>query len=115
MQATDEFQAGVSDTNIPEPISPIHRRKLDFSQLPANRSSDDRFATSWSIHRGCHFFLWKKEAREVWEEFGELAVMRRNSEAFSAPTSCFGGLFRCFGAPINAKVQHNDNGDRGYR
>ena len=31
-----------------------------FRQIDINRSLNDRFATSWSMHRGCHFFIWER-------------------------------------------------------
>ncbi|CAM9445716.1 unnamed protein product [Pylaiella littoralis] len=37
-------------TNVPFP----------FRQVEVNRSLSDRFPTSWSVHRGHHFFLWNK-------------------------------------------------------
>ena len=79
-----------------------------FRQLPANRSLEDRFPTSWSIHRGCHFFLWEKRGREFWEEYGGLAVMEQNHDPYDRPASCLGGIFRCFTTPINSRVQHGD-------
>jgi len=36
------------------------KASLMFRQLAVNRSTNDRFATSWSMHRGCHFFLWER-------------------------------------------------------
>lgn len=36
------------------------KASLMFRQLDVNRSMNDRFATSWSMHRGCHFFLWER-------------------------------------------------------
>jgi hypothetical protein len=31
-----------------------------FRQLDINRPISDRYATSWSVNRGHHFFLWTK-------------------------------------------------------
>merc|ERR1719502_638975 len=31
-----------------------------FHQLEVNRSLADRFPTSWSVHRGHHFYIWVK-------------------------------------------------------
>ncbi|CAM9842936.1 unnamed protein product, partial [Ectocarpus fasciculatus] len=31
-----------------------------YRQVEVNRSLSDRFPTSWSVHRGHHFFLWHK-------------------------------------------------------
>ncbi|CAN0304186.1 unnamed protein product, partial [Discosporangium mesarthrocarpum] len=30
------------------------------TQVDVNRPLSDRFPTSWSVHRGHHFFLWTK-------------------------------------------------------
>jgi len=35
-------------------------RPFPFRQLESNRSFADRYATSWSVHRGHHLFLWVK-------------------------------------------------------
>ena len=43
-------------------------------QLEVNRPQSDRFATSWSLHRGCHFFLWEKGSRDM---FGKLHVVAK--------------------------------------
>lgn len=33
---------------------------VDFRRFEHNQSSYDRISTSWSMHRGHHFYLWAK-------------------------------------------------------
>jgi hypothetical protein len=37
-------------------------RSAPFVQLEANKTLADRYPTSWSVHRGHHFFIWCKQA-----------------------------------------------------
>jgi hypothetical protein len=36
-----------------------------FTQLDVNKGLSDRYPTSWSVHRGHHFYIWVKTARSV--------------------------------------------------
>ena len=42
-----------------------HSHSPPFVQLESNRSLSDRYPTSWSVHRGHHFFIWVKAAKSV--------------------------------------------------
>ena len=50
----------VWDTN--NGSSSSSRRSAPFFQLEANTTLADRYPTSWSVHRGHHFFIWCKQA-----------------------------------------------------
>lgn len=47
-------------------------------QVEVNRSLSDRFPTSWSVHRGHHFFLWSKTLPSL--EGSALPLLRENDE-----------------------------------
>jgi hypothetical protein len=76
-----------------------------FAQLQVNRSLEDRFPTSWSVHRGCHFFLWEKCSREAWEGLGGLEIYDEDADSVG-DSGCFSSFFRCFGSSPTARVQH---------
>ena len=85
----DEVDIAILQTNIPDETYPLLCEKLlalrpgarlltylnlgriwthdefPYCQMAANVSCNDRFSTSWSVHRGCHFFLWDKLAEGV--------------------------------------------------
>ena len=48
-----------------------------FVQLDSNRPISDRYPTSWSVHRGHHFFIWVKVAKSVMN-MREQYAMRNN-------------------------------------
>eukprot|EP00903_Cladosiphon_okamuranus_P012104 g11358.t1 len=52
-----------------------------FRQVEVNRSLSDRFPTSWSVHRGHHFFLWSKILPSL--EGSALPLLRENDELLS--------------------------------
>jgi len=80
------------------------RAPLMFRQLDINRSLNDRFATSWSMHRGCHFFLWERVDHNYFE--GQKTQDDENGKPANDVTGC---CFRLFSSD-NARV-HN-SGDR---
>jgi hypothetical protein len=48
-----------------------------FTQLELNKSLVDRFPTSWSVHRGHHFYLWTKTGRSLNDMFSYYTNQRR--------------------------------------
>lgn len=57
-----------------------------YRQLDINRPISDRYATSWSVNRGHHFFLWVKllEGEGPWEGVclsGDAALINIDDEA----------------------------------
>lgn len=45
---------------VPSEPTPYDSGRTVTFQVEVNRSLSDRFPTSWSVHRGHHFFLWHK-------------------------------------------------------
>jgi hypothetical protein len=52
-------------------------RSAPFVQLDANKSLADRYPTSWSVHRGHHFFIWCKQAAARPHMFEHYTQVRR--------------------------------------
>lgn len=77
-----------------------------FRQMSVNKSLNDRFPTSWSIHRGCHFFLWIKQSKEFWEGYEGLTTIDEDEEG-GEMVGCFPSLFRCLGGPTS-RVHHRE-------
>eukprot|EP00944_MAST-04C_sp_MAST-4C-sp1_P002632 g2632.t1 len=77
-----------------------------FDQMEVNRSMKDRFPTSWSIHRGCHFFLWVKLGREFWEGYDGLTIIEDDEDGRDT-IGCLPSFFRCFGN-TTSRVHHRD-------
>ena len=50
---------------------------MPFTQLEANKSLSDRYPTSWSVHRGHHFFIWCKQQRSMANMFEFYTEARR--------------------------------------
>ena len=95
------------------------RSPMMFRQMDINRSHDDRFATSWSMHRGCHFYLWERmypgacfEGQKHYEG-GPSGDYLNNFAVDSGPT-CFSAIFRCCSGD-SARIQNSpDYNDDKY-
>ena len=75
-----------------------------FRQLDVNLSLEDRFATSWSMHRGCHFYLWERLRPgeyfegQKFQEHGMHDQGYNDFEDHGNTVMCFPAFLRCCGA-----------------
>ena len=86
------------------------RSAIMFRQMDINRSPDDRFATSWSMHRGCHFYLWERTYPGAYLEGQKHNDVGPHGDYLSdypgsSGISCFSGIFRCCSGE-SARVQN---------
>ena len=94
------------------------RAPIIFRQLDVNRSPEDRFATSWSMHRGCHFYLWERSHPGAYfegqkhQEYGPNGERGHGFRASSDGVTCFPAFFRCCGAE-SARIQNSPDGNGG--
>ena len=100
-------------------LMPLWKRApIMFRQLDVNRSPKDRFATSWSMHRGCHFYLWERSHPGAYSEgqkHQERGPNRERDDGLGGDgdvVSCFPAFFRCCGAE-SARIQNSPDGNGG--
>jgi hypothetical protein len=83
-------------------VMPLWKRApLMFRQLDINRNLNDRFATSWSMHRGCHFFLWERIDHN---DYFEGQKRQGGVDCNSTDTGAVGCCFSIFSSD-NARVR----------
>ena len=87
-------------------LMPLWKRApIMFRQLDVNRSPEDRFATSWSMHRGCHFYLWERLKPGAFFEGRRRQEYSDGFRSDSDAVTCL-PFFRCCGAE-SARIQNS--------